>query len=276
MNYAKDDMIIAKDLAALSVNIAELQKSTSTPRKKTVEDVKDQEIFELSESFVEKVKNLKDPLIDSQRGLNAIQVAQNGLAQIEDSLVHVNSLAKKASNEQLSQDEYEELNLKIQNSMSNIDDIVEETEFEGKKILKGELKDIIQVKAEETDINISSQLTDASASALGMPEDTDINSQESAQKLSEQAQQAIAETQAKQEDLNIESEKIIKTVDANIELDSGVSSISYNIDGSSGEIEEIKDNVIKEISQNPDRSVKVQIHSLNDKMILAMMSLSRG
>lgn len=114
---------------------------------------------------------LKQAQVNAGQGSSMLQVADGGMARINDVLTRMKSLAVQAGSDHLPAGERSAINTEFQALASEVDRIAQDTDFAGAKLLDGsnsavELK--VGTGADPAADDLSVNLSHASAGALGL------------------------------------------------------------------------------------------------------------
>lgn len=141
----------------------------------------------ISELLKSDIKSLQKGVENVSQGISLTNVAEGGLQGISNILTEAKALAVQASTGTLNDDQRATIQSQFNSLVNEIDQIVESTEFSGRKILKGELSENspalnIQVginnkASSRVDMNV---IPDVSSEALGL-DNIDLSTQASAQ-----------------------------------------------------------------------------------------------
>mgnify|MGYP006272891145 CR=1 FL=1 len=124
---------------------------------------------------------------NTQDAVSLLQVAEGGLKGVHKALRRMRDLAVQASNGTLQSEERQALDKEVQDLLNEIDNIAQETEFNGKKLLNGNYDTnglSFQIGA-NTNQKVEIKISDMSASNLGLSigVDTKSNSEAAIQKI---------------------------------------------------------------------------------------------
>jgi len=171
MSFIRDDVSLPESLQRLQASILQTKTVTekTTKDSNSTDNTQEFEKIELSELANKYISENLKKIEDSQENINMLEKADKGLSDVADYLDKIKSDVKKLSKEGLSEEEKKEINKSIKENLKNIDKVAKDTDFNGKKLLDGSLKDRLIIKNEKDDtINISTQLKDTSVKGLGL------------------------------------------------------------------------------------------------------------
>jgi flagellin len=123
----------------------------------------------ISEKMRSQISGLDQAQRNAQDGVSLVQTAEGALGEVHSMLERVRDLKVQAGNDTLADSDKESIGAEVQQIASEIGDILNKTEFNGKKLLDGSASFTFQVGANDGDtitLN-SSTLSATGASGLG-------------------------------------------------------------------------------------------------------------
>jgi flagellin len=275
MSFAMDDIGLKNLSPALQTNTSKtriVKESSDKAETSNVEDLENPEKITFSENLDKRLSGTQDSLDRSQEGGTMLTITSNSLSSISDTISEIKTQIKSVLDNNASNEDLKELSDSIEKKLAEIDKVVEDTTFNGKKLLDGSVQDSLQIDdGNGGKVNISTEFKDTSLKALGLPESENfsISSKEDAQSLLEKldtTEKEIGTRQAKISGYQNVIQKGLKDLfltEINLLEEDDNSSITG----------QIKNNVINGVLNNPDGSVKIQIKSLNEDVLLALIRL---
>ncbi len=146
--------------------------------------------FSISESLRSDTRALKQASRNAESATSLVSTADGALGEVASTLIRLRELAANAATGTIGSTERETLQLEYNALKLEIDRIAATTEFNGKKLLNGDLSDaaseriVITVgidsnSANRLDLNTELNITDASTTGLGLV-DSDISTSDGA------------------------------------------------------------------------------------------------
>ncbi|HOZ47624.1 MAG TPA: flagellin [Candidatus Hydrogenedentes bacterium] len=96
----------------------------------------------IAERFSTRVRQYTQEVNSYQSGINAVQTAEGGLNVQQDAIARMRELAVQAANGTLSDEDRQALNAEAQQLLGQINDVAEDTEFNGQALLNGDAESI--------------------------------------------------------------------------------------------------------------------------------------
>jgi len=122
----------------------------------------------ISEKMRNQIRGMEQASTNAQDGISLIQTAEGALNETHAMLQRMSELYTKAGNETLTDEDNQKIEAEIKALTSQIDSIADQTQFNTKKLLNGSVSGItLQVGANKDEI-ITLNLSDNSATALGL------------------------------------------------------------------------------------------------------------
>jgi len=122
----------------------------------------------ISEKMRNQIRGMEQASTNAQDGISLIQTAEGALNETHSMLQRMSELYTKAGNETLTDEDNQKIEAEIKALTSQIDSIADQTQFNTKKLLNGSVSGItLQVGANKDEI-ITLNLSDNSATALGL------------------------------------------------------------------------------------------------------------
>ena len=148
----KHNMNAANALRQLNINTNDQAKSTeklsSGLRINRAGD--DAAGLSISEKMRGQVSGLQRASLNAQDGISLIQTAEGALNEVHSILQRMRELAVQAANETNATDDVNAIQAEIEELLEEIDRIASTTEFNGKQVLYGDVKDLtLQIGANE-------------------------------------------------------------------------------------------------------------------------------
>src|SRR5699024_8574770 len=129
----------------------------------------------ISEKMRNQIRGLEQAATNAQDGISLIQTAEGALNETHAILQRMGELYNKAANEVLTEDDNAKIQSEVEALTAQITNIAEQTQFNTKKLLDGELEEIVlQVGANEGE-TITLELSDNTLSALGIDSLTELD-----------------------------------------------------------------------------------------------------
>ena len=248
--------------------------------------------FAVSEKAAEAKESNTDYLNKLQQTHNMLETAQKGASEVNGHLNSINNILNKAleSGEDANLTE-EDIN-SINNSLKAVDNTVNNTVYNDKKLLDGSLsnKDAnIKISDNET-INLSDVLADLSTKNSGLnAEDLNLHQRHRIQEFSRKIQSAVQTSEqvvaATTEKIQFVDEKIneifpayedpaenlIKGDNENKNIASSPEVIAYNL-GENRSALQLREDIIRELGLNARNSINLQMVQMNRETVLALLS----
>jgi flagellin-like hook-associated protein FlgL len=274
MSFAKDDVSLSNISALVQAGILKTRivKETANENIKSATESENEEKVSFSESLSKRLSSIQDTLEKSQEGGTMLNIASYSFSSISDNLSEIKSQLEKLLKKEPTSEDLKEASDSIGKKLGAIEKTVNDTTFNGKKLLDGSVKDSVQIEnSDGKKINISSEFKNTSLKALGLPENEDfsVKSKEEAEALLKKIETAEKDISARQTKVSEHQEAIQSSV-----KDLFLTEINL-VDENSSEnvIDQIKNNAISSIFTNADESVKMQIKSLDENVLLALIRL---
>jgi len=278
MSFAMDDIgltNLSSLLQASTFKTRIVKESSDTTQTNTAEDTENSERLTFSENLDKKLSGTQDTLDKSQEGGTMLNIASSSFSSISDTLSEIETKVKSVLDNNASDEDIKELNDFIGEKLAEIDKVVNNTTFNGKKLLDGSMQDSLQIDDENGDkVDISTEFKDTSLEALGLPESTDfsITNEEDAQAFLEKIDNAEEEISTRQETVSGYQDKIQKSVN-NLFLTEINLLENEDSSSSTGAVDQVKSDAINSVLNNPEGSIKLQIKSLDEDVLLALIRL---
>ena len=126
----------------------------------------------ISEKMRRQIRGLSQASLNAQEGISLVQAAEGALTEVHDMLQRMSELSVKAETGTLTADDRKYINQEVQQLITEIDRVAENTTFNEKKLLDGTTGQIsIQVDAEASKY-ISFTIGAMDAATLGLTGDT--------------------------------------------------------------------------------------------------------
>lgn len=273
MSFAKDDVSLSNISALVQAGILKTRiVKESADSKATIEaQSENEEKVSFSENLSKRLSSIQETLEKTQEGGTMLAIATYSFSSISDNLSDIKSQLKKALTEDLSDEDFKQLTDNISSKLGDIQETVDDTTFNGKKLLDGSQKDTVKIKNDDEEITITSELKDTSLKALNLPnsEDLSIKSKEDAEALLKKVTEAEKEISTRQEKVNNKQEVLQSSM-----KDLFLTEINLSeSDNSANIIDQIKSDAISSLLNNSDQSVKMQIKTLDEDVLLALIRL---
>ncbi len=148
----------------------------------------------ISENFRAEVRSLTQAQRNANDGISLLQIAEGALNETSGILVRMRELAIQAANGTLGTTERTTVNNEFQDLRAEIDRIANVTQFNGTQMLVTGASTVFQIGTDNTSNNqISVSGVRATASAIGLSDDTTVSTQEQAQSALALIDSAITE-----------------------------------------------------------------------------------
>ncbi len=125
----------------------------------------------ISEKMRRQIRGLTQASLNAQDGISMVQTAEGALNEVHDMLQRMNELSVKGANGTLTSDDRSYINLEVQQLMSEIDRVADDTTFNEMGLLSQSQSIELQVGA-EYDQGITVELKKMNCSALSLSGDT--------------------------------------------------------------------------------------------------------
>jgi flagellin len=123
----------------------------------------------ISEKMRSQISGLDQSQRNAQDGISLVQTAEGALGEVHSMLERVRDLKVQIGNDTLADSDKESIGAEVKQIASEIGDILNKTEFNGKKLLDGSSSFTFQVGANDGDtISMSSSSLSAGSSASGL------------------------------------------------------------------------------------------------------------
>jgi|GEM_PF-5653378 len=275
MSFAKDDIGLTNTQAivqAQTVKTRVVKDSSETSISQT-EDLENQERITFSESLDKRLSDDRDSLDQNQEDSTKLDLINDSYTSISDTISDMKKQVNNTITNEVSDNDLQGLNDSIKDKLGNIEEVVKNTTFGGKELFDESSADSVQASnTENNESNIPSEVKDSSLKALGLPEvnNVTIKSKEDAENLAknlDHASQEVSKRQSKVSNSQNEIQKNMKDLfltEINLLKDN---------DSSNNSVEETKNNVISGILDDPSKSVKIQIKSINTDVLIALIKI---
>jgi flagellin len=133
------------------------------------------------------VAGLDQASVNAGQAVSMLQIADGGMARIQDILVRMKTVSLQAASGQLSDDQRDQLDLEYQELINEIDRIADDTEFSGTKLLDGSFGGGTDVAFKvgtgdvDTEDDIGIQIESVNANGSGIGAFTNIQTQSQAE-----------------------------------------------------------------------------------------------
>lgn len=117
----------------------------------------------IAEGFRTQVRALNQEINNIQTGVNLTQTADSALGAQNDAVSRIRELAVQAANGTLSDDQRSALNAEAQQLLQGIDDLAQNTEFNGQGLIDGTAGEINLEASGELQVNIDESTVDSLA-----------------------------------------------------------------------------------------------------------------
>lgn len=274
MSIFRDDTTLSNALQKLQNNILQVNTFKETIPKQEAVSVQQQEPSEKIDisDIASKNQNSDSNIYENiQTDKNLAETAKQGLSSINGYLDDIKSQLEKSLKDTSGENNLQDISSSLKDDLKNIQKTVENTSFNDIKPLQRNSSNNMGNDIENNDTISSSGFGDTSLQALGLSEDFSLSSNDDVQAFLKKINSAREEVQARQENLTNYEENLVSKVDSLIKFDSNIPSGDDNLQKS---VNELKEAAIKGINDNPDLSKKIQVNSLDDKIILALFSVS--
>jgi len=141
--------------------------------------------FAIAERFNTLARQSRVEVNNLQSGVNLAQTAEGGLEAQQGAVQRIRELAVQASNGTLTDDQRQALNEEAQQLVQQVDDVAEDTEFNGRQVLN---EDQTVDLGTEGDVEVT--LNESTAASLGI-DSIDLSSEAGAAAAVDQADQAL-------------------------------------------------------------------------------------
>ncbi|MDD3013501.1 MAG: hypothetical protein PHC34_07355 [Candidatus Gastranaerophilales bacterium] len=251
------------------------EESSDKTKPNNAEDPENPERLVFSENLDKRLSGMQDTLDKNQEGGTMLAIASYSFSSISDALSEIKKQVKNAIDNNASDKDLKELNDSIGKKLAEIDKTASDTVFDGQKLLDGSMQNNLQIDDENGGkVNISTEFKDTSLKALGLPESKDfsISNKEEAKAFLKKLDNAEKEIIKRQDMVSKYQGEIQKGI-----KDLFLTEINLLEDknDSAGVVDQMKNNVINGVLDNPDQSVKLQIKSLDESVLLALIRLQR-
>ncbi len=184
---------LSKSNAGLSLALAKLAAG-----RRVLSSKDDAAAMAIGSRLAAEVSGLVQARSNAGQGASMLQVADGGMARINDMLTRMKSLAVQAGSGHLTSSDREALNTEYQSLASEIDRVAADTDFAGTKLLDGSAGEIsikVGTGTNPASDSISFTLNDTSTAALAIG-GLDISSQSGADSASAAVSNAIDSVQS--------------------------------------------------------------------------------
>lgn len=274
MSFARDDVSLSNISALVQAGILKTRivKESADLNAKTATETENEEKVSFSENLSKRLSNIQETLEKTQEGGTLLNIATYSFSSVSDNLSEIKSQLEKALKENLSDEDFEQLSANISDNLDNIQETVDNTTFNGKQLLDGSFKGNVKIESDDgEEVDITSELKDTSLQALNLPDSEDLSV-----KNKEEAEVLLKKINAAEKEINARQEKVSKKQDILQGTMKDLFLTEINLveeDNSSNIIDKIKRDAINGILNNSDKSVKMQIKTLDEGVLLALIRL---
>jgi flagellin-like hook-associated protein FlgL len=254
-----EDIVLSGDLLNVKSDYAlsQLKNDNKNSKPGSVKEEIEPGGFLISDNYEKKTTDNRIAMLDAQEAKNIISTAQQGLSSIAEVIDKI-----EKAKENISEKNIEEASKEIDKQLKNIQNIVENTKFNGKAVLKDEKT------AANNDI-INSSGIDLKAPEI--PEKSEIKTEKDSLAFFKKIEKVREEIITKQLTAQEAENNIIKKVSSTIELNPSLS--EFYVEVGNNDFGKIKEETMKEIVKDPEKNVKAQIRHLDKTIIIALMSI---
>jgi flagellin len=129
----------------------------------------------ISETMRSQISGLGQAQRNAQDGISLVQTAEGALSEVHSMLERVRDLKVQIGNDTLQDSDKEAIGAEVSQIAQEIDDILQKTEFNGKKLLDGSTPFTFQVGANENDtISMDSSPLSGTSAVSGLGDVTDM------------------------------------------------------------------------------------------------------
>ncbi|MFB6356269.1 MAG: flagellin [bacterium] len=167
----------------------------------------------ISEGLSSQIRGGAQAIKNAQDGISMIQTAEGGSEQITENLQRIRELSVQAANDSLSDQDRELINKEVQQLKEEIDRMTETVEFNGKKLLNGDISsgEKIQAGADRGEtVEVSADAQDTST--LGVS-GTDVTSRQNAEQAIEDTTGAINQVATDRAKLGAQQNRLESTIE---------------------------------------------------------------
>ncbi len=211
---------------------------------------------------------------DVQKAVNIVELAKNGLGEISENLNSIKKdLEKAVKKDDEKEQDWTAVNKSINEKLDKIDKVIEDAEFDENAILKdGTKEDIVIKDFNDKDINVSEKLKKNSINDFGLAEYKNVNlkNKEEAESFIARVNGTIEKVRNKEESVDIARDDINKVADNALSMKDFLLGKKSEDDSSSGV--DLKDAALKSLLENPAESIDIQIKSLDEDIIVALLN----
>lgn len=273
MSVFRDDISLSNALEKIQSSLFQTKpiKESPAPEEIPSKEQKDFEEVTLSENTQKRHKYDTETIENFQKEVNLLQVTEQGLSAIANELKEAKSQVEKVIEEPMDEKELEKTNSSIQDHLKKVKEISENTSFNDIKPLNGSSSDNTRTNEEkESIINVSSGFREIAATT----ENSSVKTRQEAEEFLRKLNMAVENVQNRQEEVVKFEEKVLQKVDSLIEFESNLN--SKNADEEFSEMgNKLKEAVINGIIEDPQTGKKIQIRTLDENIILALLSVTK-
>lgn len=171
----------------------------------------------ISQKLSSRIRGGAQALQNLQDGISLLQTAEGGTEEIQDNLQRVRELSVKASNTAtLTAEDRGSIQDEIQDLTEEIDRVAEDTEFNTKNLLNGDISDGTQIQAgPDKGQTINFSVEDLSSESLGV-ETLDVTSQEGASEALDKVNGALNQVATQRANIGSTVNRLESTIDSGL------------------------------------------------------------
>ncbi len=273
MSFFMDDVGLTPISNQSQSNIFQARTVEKSNNPSTTEDA----INQVEDIDVENLKSKVDQntIEDVQKAVSVMELAKNGIVEVSDNLTAIKKDLEKALKEDASKDhDWDTVNKNINEKLSNVDKVVKNTKFDDNAILKDGIEEHIVIKDfNNKDIDISKNIKEMSLKNIELKkEDEDVNlkSKEDAESFISKVNGTIEKIRDKEDAAESVSQDVNNLADNALSMKDfllGKPSEDYSDSGI-----DLKDAALKSLLENPAESIDIQIKSLDEDIIVALLN----
>ncbi len=248
---------------------------TRTVEKSNKSSTSDSGFNQVEDIDVENLKSKVDQntIEDVQKALNVLELAKSGLGQVSENLNSIKKSLEKVLKEDDKDQDWATVNRSINEKLDKIDKVAEDTKFDDNAVLSDGIEEKTVIKDfNGKDIDISNAIKDISLRDLKLTEEKNINikNKEEAESFIARVNGTIEKVRSKEDTADSIRKDVNQLVDATLSMKDFL--LSQKTEDYSGLGTDLKDAALKSLLENPAESVDIQIKSLDEDIIVALLN----